>query len=101
MKGSCLMCDTMIALGNSTKDGSIIFAKNSDRQPNEPQILVHIPQKTYRENSKVKCTYIEINQVKKTNEIYMVKPSWIWGCEMGKIGRASCRERGDETVVVV
>ena len=30
------MCDTMVALGNSTKDGVTLFAKNSDRQPNEP-----------------------------------------------------------------
>ena len=34
------MCDTMVALSNSTKDGSVIFAKNSDRQPNEPQTFL-------------------------------------------------------------
>ena len=26
-----LSCDTMVALGNSTKSGNVIFAKNSDR----------------------------------------------------------------------
>ena len=31
------MCDTLVALGNSTADGSVIFAKNSDRDPNEAQ----------------------------------------------------------------
>ena len=28
-------CDTVIALPCATKDGSTIFAKNSDRDPNE------------------------------------------------------------------
>ena len=36
------MCDTMVALGNSTKSGNVIFAKNSDRQPNEPLLMIRI-----------------------------------------------------------
>ncbi len=36
------MCDTIVALGNSTVDGSVIFAKNSDRDPNEAQQIVLI-----------------------------------------------------------
>jgi len=77
------MCDTVVALGNTTKDGSILFAKNSDRQPNEPLLLIHEPKKTYPKHSTLRCTYIEIDQVEETHEIYMVKPSWMWGCEMG------------------
>ena len=77
------MCDTMVALGNSTRDGVTIFAKNSDRQPNEPHILVRIPAADHGENAKVKCTYIEIDQVPHTYEVLLLKPSWIWGCEMG------------------
>lgn len=77
------MCDTMVALGNSTKDGSVIFAKNSDRQPNEPHIVIRIPRKKYIPGSKVKCTYIEIDQAEETFEVLLLKPSWIWGCEMG------------------
>ncbi len=77
------MCDTMVALKNSTKNGSVIFAKNSDRQPNEPHIILRIPRKTYPEGSKVKCTYIEIDQVLETYEVFLLKPSWMWGCEMG------------------
>jgi len=41
------MCDTMVALGNSTVDGQVYFAKNSDRQPNEPHILIQIPRRYY------------------------------------------------------
>ena len=77
------MCDTMVALGNSTRDGVTIFAKNSDRQPNEPHIMVRVPAADHGENAKVKCTYIEIDQVPHTYEVLLLKPSWIWGCEMG------------------
>jgi len=77
------MCDTMVALGNSTEDGSILFAKNSDRDVNEAHELLIIPGKKYPEKSKTKCTYIEIPQSKSTNTILLAKPFWIWGCEMG------------------
>lgn len=73
----------MVALGNSTQNGRVIFAKNSDRQPNEPHIMIRIPRKIYPKGSKVKCTYIEIDQVRETYEVLLLKPSWIWGCEMG------------------
>ncbi|UNC92447.1 C69 family dipeptidase [Candidatus Contubernalis alkaliaceticus] len=77
------MCDTMVALGNSTTDGSVIFAKNSDRQPNEPLIMIRIPRKHYNQGAKVRCTYIEIDQAEETYEVMLLKPSWMWGCEMG------------------
>lgn len=77
------VCDTMVALSNSTSDGSVIFAKNSDREPNEPHLMIRIPRKKYRVGGKVKCTYIEIEQAEETYEVMLLKPSWMWGCEMG------------------
>ncbi len=77
------MCDTMVALGNSTRDGSVLFAKNSDRQPNEPLILIRVPRKQHPEGTKLKCTYIEIEQAEETYEVVLLKPSWMWGSEMG------------------
>lgn len=77
------MCDTMVAVGNATVDGSVILAKNSDREPNEAHVLVHIPRQQHAPQSKVKCTYIEIPQVEETYEVFLAKPFWIWGCEMG------------------
>ncbi len=77
------MCDTMVALGHTTWNGEVLFAKNSDRQPNEPHLLIHIPRKRYHPGSRVRCTFIEIDQVEETYEIFLLKPSWIWGCEMG------------------
>ena len=77
------MCDTLVALGNSTRDGSVIFAKNSDREPNEAHELVLIPAADHQPGERVKCTYIEIPQVKHTHAILLAKPFWIWGAEMG------------------
>jgi secernin len=77
------MCDTMVALPNVTKDGTILFAKNSDRQPNEPLLLTYIPRKKHTPSSNVKCTYISVDQVEETYELFLYKPSWMWGGEMG------------------
>lgn len=77
------MCDTMVALGNATADGSVIFAKNSDRDPNEAQELVIFPRQSHPAGSTVKCTYIEIPQVSETYTVLLSRPFWIWGTEVG------------------
>jgi len=59
------------------------FAKNSDRSPNEPHLVLHIPGTHHEKGAKVKCTYIEIPQAGYTREMILYKPSWIWGAEMG------------------
>ncbi len=79
------MCDTMVALGNYTKNGKLLFAKNSDRSPNEPHIIVRYPAQDYNleEQAELKATYISIPQVAHTYEVVLLKPDWIWGAEMG------------------
>ena len=77
------MCDTLVAVGEATADGTVILAKNSDRQPNEAQQIVVIPRALHKKDATVKCTYIEIPQVRETYEVLLSKPFWIWGCEMG------------------
>ncbi len=77
------MCDTFVAMGNATADGSVIFGKNSDRDPNEAHELVLIPHAVHDEGENVSCTYIDIPQVKETNAVLLSKPFWIWGAEMG------------------
>lgn len=77
------MCDTMVALGNSTLDGSVLFGKNSDRQPNEPHLLIRVPRRRYNPDSVLQTTYLTIPQVTETYEVLLLKPSWTWGCEMG------------------
>lgn len=77
------MCDTFVALRQATRDGSVIFGKNSDREPNEAHELVLIPHATHPEESEVECTYISLPQVRETNAVLLSKPFWIWGAEMG------------------
>jgi len=76
------MCDTFIALSNATADAAVLFSKNSDREPDEAQAIVHVPHQIQKE-SKLKCTYIEIPQVHETYECILSKPFQMWGAEMG------------------
>ena len=77
------MCDNIVALGSATADGSVIFGKNSDREPNEPHYVTMIPGAVHAPGSIVHCTYIDIPQVTETNKVLLCKPSWLWGAEMG------------------
>lgn len=77
------MCDTFVALANATTDGSIIFGKNSDRDANEAHELVVIPHGYHSKDEKLQCTYISIPQVEETSSVFLAKPFWIWGAEMG------------------
>ena len=77
------MCDTFAISSSGTQSGEWIFGKNSDREPDEAQIVVSIPRKDHDQGESLKCTYIEIPQVKSTNALVISKPFWIWGAEMG------------------
>lgn len=77
------MCDTFVAVGNATRDGAVIFGKNSDRDPNEAHQLLMIPRTKHQAGAKVRCTYIDLPQVLETNAVLLSKPFWMWGAEMG------------------
>ncbi len=77
------MCDTFVALPSATADGALIFGKNSDREPNEAQVLEYHPAADHPPGAKVRCTYIEIPQTSATNEVLLSRPFWMWGAEMG------------------
>ncbi len=77
------MCDTFIAMPSSTADGSVLFGKNSDREPNEAQALEYHPGSAHPPDSRVTCTYIQIPQVDETYDILISRPFWMWGAEMG------------------
>ncbi|MFX1500453.1 MAG: C69 family dipeptidase [Promethearchaeota archaeon] len=77
------MCDTLVALGNSTKDGSVIFGKNSDRPFNEIQLITYSPKMNFLKKIPLQCTYISIPQVSETAAIILSQPYWMWGAEMG------------------
>jgi len=77
------MCDTIVATSEATSDGVVLFAKNSDREPNEAHHVISVPARDHSPDSHVSCTYIDIPQVKHTNALLLAKPFWIWGAEMG------------------
>ena len=73
------MCDTQVV----RKSGLTYFAKNSDREPGEAQLVVRVPSVQNDQEKKLKTTYIEIDQVSNRFGTILSKPFWIWGAEIG------------------
>ncbi len=77
------MCDTFIALPPATKDGSVIFAKNSDRPAGEGQGIDIVPGAEHAPGDVLQCTYIEIPEAERTHAVLLSRIDWMWGAEMG------------------
>lgn len=77
------MCDTFVVTSRASRDGSVLFGKNSDREPNEAQQVERIPAADFAPGSTVRCTYLEIPQAAHTHAVLLCRPFWMWGAEMG------------------
>src|SRR5438034_7948861 len=79
-------CDTLVALGPATSDRATLFAKNSDRPPEECQRIVQLPASRHAPGATVRCQYLEVLQVRETAAILGSQPYWLWGLEHGVSG---------------
>ena len=61
----------------------MLFAKNSDRDPNEAQPLEWVPSADHHADDRVACTWIDVPQVAHTRAVLLSRPWWMWGAEMG------------------
>ena len=71
------MCDTMGFLAGE----KAYFAKNSDRSPNEAQVVEYHP--AHRARGRLKATYVEIDDREDARAVLLSRPVWLWGAEMG------------------
>ncbi|CAH6788502.1 Scrn3 [Phodopus roborovskii] len=84
-------CDTFVALPPATVDNRVIFGKNSDRLFDEVQEVIYYPAAVHNDLQKrLKCTYIEIDQVPETYAVVLSRPAWLWGAEMGANEHGVC-----------
>jgi Peptidase family C69 len=76
------MCDCLVALPSATGQPFTLFAKNSDRPPDERQVIEWNPPR--RDRLAVQATHIAIDPFDgETIGCVISRPTWCWGAEHG------------------
>ena len=77
------MCDTIVALKNSTTTKSVLLAKSADTEVNEAEQIVKYSRKQYNEGAAARITHRKIPQARITYETILGRSFWAWGSELG------------------
>jgi secernin len=78
-----MMCDTWVALPDTTTTQNVIFAKNSDRPIFDCQPLVLNQRRDWEADSHIQLEYIRLPQVETTYTTLGASHYWCWGYEEG------------------
>ena len=88
------MCDTIVAVHPGRP---VWIGKNSDREPAEAQVVERHPAARHPPGARLRATHLEVPQAAATHEVWISRPHWMWGCEMGvalswvlRHGRLAC-----------
>jgi secernin len=73
------VCDIAVV----ARPHGVLFAKNSDRDANEAQLLEWHPRREGRSARRVRCTWVEIDEAPVRHAVLISRPFWTWGAEMG------------------
>jgi secernin len=77
------MCDVLVALPDSTKNGTVVFGKNSDRPAGECQVLYYGSGGSREPGSVVQCSYVKLPEASHVLSTLGCRPYWCWGYETG------------------
>jgi len=77
------MCDVLVAMPDSTKNGTVVFGKNSDRPAGECQVLYSSPGGAREPGSVVQCSYVAVPEASHVFSTLGCRPYWCWGYETG------------------
>jgi secernin len=77
------MCDTWVALADTTASQSVIFAKNSDRPIFDCQPLVFNPRISWPDRATLQLEHASLPQAPVTFATLGSGPYWCWGYEEG------------------
>jgi hypothetical protein len=75
------ICDTFVALPPHAPPGAAVFAKNSDRPSAEMHEVVLFPPAEHAPGAAVRRTYISVPQARRTLDVLLSRPSWMFGAE--------------------
>ena len=70
------MCDTLCVVGAR----GTLFAKNSDRPPNEPQVVEALDRRA--PGGALRTQYLELTD-RGAHALLASRPTWLWGLEHG------------------